>query len=461
MFERSSRFSLLICLLSGLLVSSISSKLAGPAATAYAQSSSGAGARPTPATSYKLISVKVTGSKRFTSEDIAAASGLPVGTVAHEDDFRKAARQLGDSGAFNNITFTYSYSSAGTKLEFQVTDADKFVPVGFTDFVWFSDEELRHKLHERIPLFSGELPTTGRLTDQVSDVLQAMLVEKAVPGVVEFLRNTKGGQIESVDYNVAGVSIRIHHVEFPGASGAELPLLEAAGEKLIDREYSRAYMKSFIEHSILPVYLEHGYLKASSAPAEPKVVKPESSESAEGRQPPTFVDITFPITPGAQYKLTGWKWSGNKAISTDELQPLLHTKVGQPANIVQLENDLRTVQELYGSRGYILAAVKADAEFDHAAGTVAYDLVVTEESIYRMGELEFRGIDNSLTARLRAAWKLRTGDVYDATYLKQYLPEARKLLPPSLDWEVSSHVTAIARDQTVDVDLQYTAKAAQ
>jgi len=76
-----------------------------------------------------------------------------------------------------------------------------------------------------------------------------------------------------------------------------------------------------------------------------------------------------------------------------------------------------------------------------------------------MGELEFRGLDNSLTAKLRAAWKIRPGDVYDSTYLKEFLPQARKLLPPSLDWEVSSHVTAIAREKTVDVDLQYTAKA--
>ena len=53
-----------------------------------------------------------------------------------------------------------------------------------------------------------------------------------------------------------------------------------------------------------------------------------------------------------------------------------------------------------------------------------------------MGELEFRGIDNNLTARLRAAWKIRPGDVYDATYLKQFLPQARKLLPANLDWEV-------------------------
>ncbi len=78
-----------------------------------------------------------------------------------------------------------------------------------------------------------------------------------------------------------------------------------------------------------------------------------------------------------------------------------------------------------------------------------------------MGELEFRGIDNNLTARLRAAWQLRPGDVYDATYLKQFLPQARKLLPANLDWEVSTHVTALTGSKTVDVDLQYTAKALQ
>src|SRR5579863_7476869 len=81
--------------------------------------------RPTPPSQYKIIEVKETGSRRFTSEEVATASGLPVGTIAHEDDFKKAARQLGESGAFSSIAFTYSYSSTGTKLEFQVADADK------------------------------------------------------------------------------------------------------------------------------------------------------------------------------------------------------------------------------------------------------------------------------------------------------------------------------------------------
>jgi outer membrane protein assembly factor BamA len=415
-----------------------------------------------PPVSYKLIAVKVTGSKRFTQEDVAAASGLPIGTIAHEEDFKKAARQLGETGAFGDITYTYTYSSAGTKLEFHVTDADKFVPARFADFVWFTDEELLHKLHDRIPLFNGELPSNGRLPDQVSDVLQAMLVENGIPGRVEYVRaNSKDERLEAIAYNVAGVSIRIRRAEFPGAGPGELPLLQAAAEKMTDREYSRDYMNNFIEHDLLPIYHEQGYLRASCASARPKVIKPDASDSTDNKQPPTYVEVFFPVTPGLQYKLTKWDWSDNKEIPSDQLDPLLHAKAGQTANTVRLGSDLRAIQLLYGSHGYILATIKVNAEFDDVVSGVVYHLVVQEGALFRMGELEFRGLDNNLTARLRALWKIRPGEVYDATYLKRFLPEARKLLPPSLDWEVDPHVTAIARDKTVDVDLQYTAKATQ
>jgi len=415
--------------------------------------------RPAPPAAYKLIEVNVTGSKRFTSAEVALASGLPVGTIAREEDYKKAARQLGESGAFGSIAFTYSYSSAGAKLEFQVADADKFFPARFADFVWFTDEDLLQKLHERIPLFKGELPADGRLPDQVSDVLQALLVENGVPGQVEYVRITgENEQLESFDYRVVGVSIRIHKAEFRGAGASELPLLQSAAERLYNREYSRDYMANFIEHSLLPIYHERGYLKASCATPQPKVVTASTSELTANQTKPTFVDVTFPLTPGIQYKLIAWNWTGNKAIPSETLEPLLHAKSGQTANTVQLGNDLHAVQELYGSRGYIAANIKADADFDDAAATVAYHLVVTEGAVYHMGELEFRGLDNNLAARLRAVWKLRPGDVYDVTYLKEFLPLARKLLPPTLDWDVSTHVTAMA-DKTVDVDLQYTAKA--
>jgi outer membrane protein insertion porin family len=413
----------------------------------------------------KLLEVKVTGSHRFTSEEIAAASGLPVGATVVEEDFRKAARQLGETGAFSDVSFTYSYSSAGTKLALQVADADKFVPAHFLEFVWFSDRELFKKIHDRIPLFTGELPATGRLADQVSDVLQAMLVENNIPGHVEYLRTAdKSDHLEAFDYGVSNVSIRIRQVDFSGAAPPELPLLTTAAEKLADREYSRGLVTNFIEHAVIPIYRERGYLKAACSQPQPKVIKAEASkageaESRDSRLNRTIVDIDIAVTPGIQYKLAGWSWSGEKEISAETLQPLIHAKIGEPANTVQLDDDIKRVQELYGTRGFVTATIKAHAQLDNEASTATYLLEVHEGPVYRMGELAFRGIDNTLEARLRAAWKIRGGDVYDATYLQQYLPQARKLLPASVDWEVSSHVTAISRDKTVDVDLQYMAKA--
>src|SRR5712671_3343493 len=288
------------------LLTSLLSSVVGLAVGAQTQSTT---TRPMPATAYKLISVKVTGTKRFTSDEVAAASGLPVGTIAHEDDFQRAARQLGESGAFSNIAFTFSYSATGTKLEFQVTDADLFVPARYTDFVWFTDEELRRKLHERIPLFNGELPTSGRLPDEVSDVLQALLVENGVPGHVEYVRKkVKSERLQTIDYSVAGVSIRIRQIEFPGAEARELTALQTAAEKLTDREYSIEFMNSFIERALLPIYRERGYLKAACATPQPKVVKSTESRTGETARI-TFVDVTFPVTAGKQYKLSGMEWS--------------------------------------------------------------------------------------------------------------------------------------------------------
>jgi outer membrane protein insertion porin family len=414
-----------------------------------------------PASAHTLIEIKITGTKRFAPNDVIAASGLRTGITVSEDDFKKAARNLAETGAFSDIGYKYSYSSAGTKLELEVTDTDKFLPVHFEDFVWFSDEELRRAIKEHVPLFDGELPTSGSLPNEVSDALQTLLVEKGIAGHVDYVRAAEpSGQSEAFEYTASDVLIRVRKLEFTGAGASELPLLQAASEKLPDREYSRNRLALFAEKQLLPIYHARGYLKASFGPPQPKVLQPPpSAESDEETRNRTFVDVTFAVTPGQQYKLSRLEWSGNKVFPTTSLQSLIYAPIGQPLNSVRLADGLAEVRTLYGSRGYIAASIKADAQFENAASTVSILLTVKEGDAYHMGELEFRGLDNSLIAKLRAAWKLRPGDVYDATYLKQYLPQAHKLLPASLDWDVDSHVTANARDKSVDVDLVYSAKA--
>ena len=430
----------------------------------FAQSSPSALDR-LPASERKLLAIKVTGSKRYSEDTIAAATALQIGSTITEDDFKKASRRLGDTGAFSDIAYNYSYTSAGTKLELHVTDTTDFIPVRFEDFVWFTDDELRRSIKEHVPLFNGELPLHGRLADEVSDVLQAMLVVGAIPGHVDFQRVSKeDGPVEAIAYRVTDVLIRVGNIEFAGAGEAELPALKAAAERYPPpREYSRSRLNLLVQQQLLPIYHARGYLKAAFGEPQIKTVGMPSSISTPdtievGARNQTIVDVKFPVTPGLRYKLKSLGWSGNHEFPSEELRKMVHAEIGKPANTVGLTNDLKTVQILYGTRGYIAATLKANAEFDET-DNVAIVVDVKEGFQYHMGDLQFRGLDNALTAKLRNAWKIRPGDVYDAGYLEEYLPAARKLLPPTLDWEVSPHVTANIHDKTVDVDLIYSVKA--
>ena len=158
-----------------------------------------------PPSAFKLISVKTTGTKRYKSEEIVAASGLQIGETVSEDDFKKAARILGETGAFGDVPYSFQYSSDGTKLDLQVQDAEQFVPVRFDNLVWFSDQELLDQLHAQVPLFQGQLPAGGDLADQVSNALQGLLIEHNVQGKVDYLRAAhEDGPIEAFVFTVTG-----------------------------------------------------------------------------------------------------------------------------------------------------------------------------------------------------------------------------------------------------------------
>ena len=407
-----------------------------------------------------LIEVKVKGTTRYTQGDVLAASALRIGVAASEDDFRKAAKELTDSGAFSDVAYSYSYSSAGTKLDLQLTDSKQFLPVRFDDFVWFTDDQLRQKVHERVPLFKGELPISGRLPEQVSDVLQALLVEGNVPGHVDYLRNNDpNGKIESITYSVSDLLIRVRKIEFTGAGPSELPLLEAAARRLPEPEYSRNRINLFAEHQLLPVYHARGYLKASFSQPQPNVVRQGGGDPGDDSRNLTVVDVTLGVDPGPQYKLLRIEWSGNQEFGTEKLQGFIHAQAGAPANAVQLAADVEEVRNLYGSHGYLNATIKLEPQLDDAAATAIYHLEVREDYVYHMGELEFRGIDNILAAKLRTRWKLRPSEVYDSRYLRQFLTEANKLLPTNFDWGIETHVTPNSHDKTVDVEIHYTVKA--
>jgi outer membrane protein assembly factor BamA len=403
-----------------------------------------------PPSTFKLISINVTGTKRYTPPEIIAATSLQLGQTVSETDFKRASQQLGETGAFSDVAYTYQYSAQGTKLDFQVADSNQFIPVRFDNFVWFSDHELVEKLHSGVPLFHGQLPVAGGLIDQVSDALQTLLLERKLQGRADYMRTAhQDGPIDAFVFKVTGPTIRIRNVAFTGAAPTELPLLQAAAKDLPGQEYLRSILQVQAEKNLLPIYLERGYLKAAFADSQAKIAQENPQE--------TMVDVEFPVDPGREYKLTQIHWSDNAVFPVEKLQPLIHLQTGQYANALQLVSDLEAVQKLYGTRGYLAARVRPIPQMDDTQSTVAYQLQVHEGDVYHMGELDIQGLDAHTTARLVEAWKLRGGDVYDASYPQQFLNDTNHVIPLA-PWKISVHNSLNEKDKTVDVTLRFDPK---
>ena len=408
---------------------------------------------------YKLISVKAAGTSRYTDKEILTASGLRIGQNAADADFKEAARRLGDSGLFNNVVYSFSYSDAGVKLEFQLTDVEqsKLVPASFENFVWFTDTELLQAVQSVVPLFKQLLPADGRLPDQVNEALQALLAQKHLPGRIDFLRQGQrdGGDLTGIVYRVEGVTMRIRNLEFPGASPEQSAFLTNAVHKLVGVQYSRLALAAVAKFDLLPLYRQRGYLKAAFGPSDAHAVTPSASDRESHPQDDIEVDAILPVTPGKQYSVSGVTWKGNAAVTTDEASHLFHLATGQPADAEHLILDAETLTRLYHSRGYMTAQVKPDTQLDEENTTVHYDINVTESDLYKMGELEILGVDTPSKDRLREAWTLREGQPYNADYTQNFLGDAAHFVPRGLDFSVKVSEELDAQNKTVDVTLHF------
>jgi outer membrane protein assembly factor BamA len=230
-----------------------------------------------------------------------------------------------------------------------------------------------------------------------------------------------------------------------------LPQLEAAGRKLQGAIYTRSSFLVEETKSLLPIYLEQGYLKAKFGDFEAKVVENDPNE--------VRVDITIPVIPGSQYKLRALDLRGFKAFPADTLRSLVHLQLGQPANVRQLTADLEGIKELYQTHGYMDVQIDSVPEIDNPDDlSVRYVLTFKEGAVYKMGDLEILGLDSRTSGRLQNLWTLRSGDAYDASYPRRFVAQALQQVLTTGEWSPDIQETRNQKDKTLDVTLHFDRK---
>jgi outer membrane protein assembly factor BamA len=391
-------------------------------------------ARAQSSATYNLAAIHFVGLQRYTAEQGIAASGLHIGSSVVLGDLQSAAQRLSQSGAFDSVSFQYSTRGNDLTAKFGVTETKDVLPCIFDNFVWFSDADLDRELRRRVPLYTGESPVRGDTVDQIRGALQDLLRANGIAGDVSELPYGPLGKLVGLLFHVDGISQPIKSIAFSGEAAVSDKQLLVASTTLANQDFSVTNVASYASSALLPLYYERGYLRSQFGRAKVSPLDPNS------KGPATEVCITLPVVEGNQYSWNGATWSGNRALSTGELIKALGMNQQEVANQLKIDAGFANTRKTYLSQGYINVQIDPQRDLDDAAKLASYSVQINEGSQFHMGKIVFEGLPAAAAGALVKKWKLNPGDVYDATYLLDFL---KNTAPRELAQQgVTYHTTA-------------------
>jgi outer membrane protein assembly factor BamA len=362
---------------------------------------------------YHLVRIVATGSSRYSSEDVARASGLSGNAQVTMDDLESAANRLANCGVFSSVHFLYKPVAGtrnGVEADFQVKDAQKFLPAWFENVIWIGDEEFQQALHQALPLYAGLVPLNGTMPDDLSAALSKLLAARGLPSQVSYMVYAELGKPPSAyKYKIDNAGLKVSEVHVSGAAGMPEGLLAKSLSRVPGTEYLRSDMMRMLQLSLEPLYRDHGFLKF-------KILEVKPSLKADGG-----VTLETSVEEGRQYRLAGFSWSGNTLIAADELSKRITLKAGEPVDEGKLARDVAQARKLFGKFGHEGTLITPEPAFAADTDTVTYVFTVKEGEIYHMGRLEIESFDAETTHKLTESWKLAPGAPYDNTYLQEFL----------------------------------------
>jgi hypothetical protein len=290
------------------------------------------------------------------------------------------------------------------------------IPAYFDNFPWFTGEELSQALRQAVPLYDGRVPANGTAVDDVSEALGKMLESHKIGGSVthRVLRAPDGERLVQ-EFQLDGSELPVEAVFFTDPLADEDRAVHQSLSQLVGHPFSRYAIDTFVFEQVRPLYEASAHLRV-------KIGEPAARFTGDPSQPlRKSVTVIVPIEPGPVYKWAGVTWSGNAAIPAADLNALIGLRDGEPADGVKLRAAWVHVSDEYARLGYLDADVRPSLEFDDANSRASGKVSIVEGPQYHMGDLVLSGLSLDGERRIRAAWRISPGSVFDEKYFDDFV----------------------------------------
>ena len=362
-----------------------------------------------------IASIKVTGTQKFPEGQVIAAGGLKTGDVVTADQIQEATNRLSALGIFSSVNFRYAAKGNAINLEFQVQEAPTY-PILFDNFPWFTSAEIGDAIRNQVGLFTGEAPDGGTMIDQMTAVIENLLASQKIKGsVTHQLLAAAVGEGMVMQFRVEGIPLRIQSVQFGDPLAANSERLKDRVPDIKGLSYSLFAVEVFENEQVRPLYATKGFLRAQIGPPQTHLI-PDVNDPKE-----TAVELLIPIQPGPVYSWKGVSWQGNTVVESLSLNAVVELKPGDVADGMKIEELWQKIESYYGQRGYLDMKLTANPQFDDAAHQIAYRVSISEGPQYRMGDMIITGLSLDAEKRLRQAWQISPGQIFDDGYYELHM----------------------------------------
>jgi outer membrane protein assembly factor BamA len=377
-----------------------------------------------PVPSSTIASIKITGSQKFPADQVIAASGLKQGDTVTSEQIQNATNRLAALGIFSSVNFRYTAKGDAINLEFQVQEAPTY-PILFDNFPWFTSAEIGTAIRSQVGLFTGEAPGDGTMIDQMNAVIEDLLASQKIKGSVthQLLAKAAGEGME-MQFRVEGIQLRVQSIQFADATATNSERLKDRVGDIKGQPYSLFAVEVFENEQVRPLYAAKGFLRAQIGPPQAQLI-PDVNNPKE-----TAVELSIPINPGPAYSWQGVSWQGNVGVQSADLDRAVDLKSGELADGMKIEALWQRIESYYGQHGYLDMKLSTEPQFDDTAHQISYRASISEGPQYRMGEMVITGLSLDAEKRLRQAWQIAPGQVFDDGYYELHV---KILSKPSRD----------------------------
>jgi hypothetical protein len=293
------------------------------------------------------------------------------------------------------------------------------LPYIFSNFPWWTDDQIRVELKHRIPSLGDEVGRGSAQEAQVRDALTAMLAAKGVHATVisDEPSATSGAVtafVKTLPFYFPGSAQR-PHIEFsisaPQILVGGLELDSSPEGDLVARVARQMEGKPFdsgnipvAAHQLAEPLQRHGYLSAEVTVTAGRPMRVGDN---------FYVPMKAEISSGPLYHVGMISADGGPLLRSRDLSGYFDLQTGEVATPYAFDRLESSIMTVYFQAGYASVHFVDKPELDPEHATATYHLETVTGPQYRLRTVTVRNLSPAQEAEVRNLLSLAPGDVYD------------------------------------------------